>query len=548
MKKLNKILALLLALVMVLSLAACGGGEAETTAPKGGETDPVVTEGTEPVEEVSKLNKDIYPLDCDTVFTMVTARENPEDIYTFGLWEEVTGLEFDYITMQAEQLKMALAGGDIPDAIIYLNASYVTKEMAYEYGSAGKFINFMDYLEYMPNFAAAIEKYPQLLLPVQNEDGSVYTLPRIISTATGHTPVMFFRTDMMTAAGWENPPATTAEFIQYIKDVQAVLGADNDSFIAMNGHGKGVMAWDSGIMPKFFFPSFGELMETGLSVGSDGNVVLGAATEQFKHYLEFVHEIYTSGAFNTDVYTEDGTNTRANASNNNVAVSTYMSYLTADNFESGEIEMILLPPLTSEYYSEQHWLPNSMYQYNVNMVSAECENIEALCRYFDAFYATEENPLNEEGTIWGVSMWLGEHGVDFEIDKENNSYTILPHEGYDSPSAWQNNEVVGSIGIFEFNYLDGSVRGKYTVENLMPHAVEDYLYLSAINLTEDEMMDYTDYWTDITNYIAEMSAKFIVGEEDIDAKWDEYMSTLESMGLQNVLDIYQGALDRYLAG
>lgn len=41
-----------------------------------------------------------------------------------------------------------------------------------------------------------------------------------------------------------------------------------------------------------------------------------------------------------------------------------------------------------------------------------------------------------------------------------------------------------------------------------------------------------------------MEAKFITGVESL-AKWDEYVSTLKSMGLNDFVSTYQNAYDRW---
>ncbi|MPN45305.1 hypothetical protein SDC9_192872 [bioreactor metagenome] len=42
-----------------------------------------------------------------------------------------------------------------------------------------------------------------------------------------------------------------------------------------------------------------------------------------------------------------------------------------------------------------------------------------------------------------------------------------------------------------------------------------------------------------------MEAKFIIGQEDL-AVWDQYVSTLDQMGLAKLLEIYQIAYDRLM--
>jgi len=80
----------------------------------------------------------------------------------------------------------------------------------------------------------------------------------------------------------------------------------------------------------------------------------------------------------------------------------------------------------------------------------------------------------------------------------------------------------------------------------MPVAV-DVFYTSHLRLTEDERDIYTDAWVDIDKYLTEMNAAFITGQMDIEAEWETYLKELDVRGLQDVIDIYQAALDRYNA-
>ena len=42
-----------------------------------------------------------------------------------------------------------------------------------------------------------------------------------------------------------------------------------------------------------------------------------------------------------------------------------------------------------------------------------------------------------------------------------------------------------------------------------------------------------------------MKAKWIVGEIDVDASWNDFQKQLETIGVKKAVEIYQAALDRY---
>ena len=68
---------------------------------------------------------------------------------------------------------------------------------------------------------------------------------------------------------------------------------------------------------------------------------------------------------------------------------------------------------------------------------------------------------------------------------------------------------------------------------------------SLLILNQEEQDTYNDCWTDINNKVTEMTAAFITGQADLEKDWDTYINDLYDMGLQEVIDVYQAALDRY---
>ena len=547
----KKILALILALAMILSLAACGKPAEQPpveTQPATPDTQPVETE---PEVQEPQKNVDRYPLQSDKTFDVVSGSDifgdDGETVITQAM-QKATGVDIDWSFMTAEQVQLALTGKDLPDAI-FQYASLLDKATMYEYGQGGYFVNFMDYLDIMPNFSAVIEANPNALKVVQNEDGSVYCLPTLTVTSTGFNNLLYYRTDMMKEVGWEKAPATTDEFIQFVTDLQAHYGANDPEFIAVNAYAANRMGWSTKRIMSYFFPAFGELLLTELTVDSQGNVVLGAATEQYKHLLEFMNELWNSGAFNTNIYSQEATASQALAAGDHVAIVTDHNGHTPEGYAN----MSVLAPLTSEYYTTQHWYKSPSCSWGrINAISAQCEDIETMVKWFDAWYAPATDPLNAEGTLYAITPWLGEIGVDHALDEATGIYTELAHEGIEMGKFLASESFQIALysgyegGLFPFSSAPTNgvgVKGQGTINNLWPYA-ETPFDLNSLVLTEDESDTYNDAWTDINAYIVESTAKFITGEADIAAEWDNYVKALEQMGLQDVIDVYQAAYDR----
>ena len=68
-----------------------------------------------------------------------------------------------------------------------------------------------------------------------------------------------------------------------------------------------------------------------------------------------------------------------------------------------------------------------------------------------------------------------------------------------------------------------------------------------LSYTTEESQHKADLQSDIETYQTEMRLKFITGQLDIDAEWDNYCTALEGMGIHTMEEITQAAVDRYLA-
>ncbi len=67
----------------------------------------------------------------------------------------------------------------------------------------------------------------------------------------------------------------------------------------------------------------------------------------------------------------------------------------------------------------------------------------------------------------------------------------------------------------------------------------------TLAFTNEEQGIINEKYTEIETYMNETVDKFIMGVEPLD-KFDDYVAQIESMGLADVLAVYQAAYDRYM--
>lgn len=69
------------------------------------------------------------------------------------------------------------------------------------------------------------------------------------------------------------------------------------------------------------------------------------------------------------------------------------------------------------------------------------------------------------------------------------------------------------------------------------------------SFTVEENAEIAKYEQDMLTYAQETCLRFMTGETELtDAAWDDYVSTMEQMGIHEIIAVYQEAYDQYLAG
>ena len=554
MNSVKKLISLLLALVLCVStLAACSNVQSsETTDGTTNAAEGTTVATTQPTDAALLTNAERYPINFDGTLTVITGKTDADKADNWVRWEEWTGVDVEWKTTTREQTPLVLLDNNqMPD--MFFQTVGLTVAQINEYGQGGLLVNYMDHLDKMPNLAARYAEDPMLFDAVKDANGDVYTLPYYCDTLTMSGNQFFIRTDMTKEAGIDELPTTIEGFLEmcetlqtYYKDTKGIT-----EYEPMVCNGEAAVKYN-GAYANFFFPAFGELMRADITTNTDRTKIeIGFATEQFKHYLEFMNTLYVEGYMDSECFVADANTNKARMIEKTTSMNPSASYLTKSNFASGENEFQVYPPVSSEYQTAVRWANPNHYLQGFYMISSTCSDLDAALAFMDALYSVEEDPLNEEGTVWGISLWIGEKDIDFTVNKETGSFNYLEHEGYDSPSNWLAVAGSGSAAYLVWPYYEASGSGQEVFavgarDILRPHGV-DIFYTSLLSLNQEEQDTYNDCWTSIEAKVNEMNAAFITSQASIEAEWDNYINDLYDLGLQDVIDAYQAALDRYNA-
>ena len=73
------------------------------------------------------------------------------------------------------------------------------------------------------------------------------------------------------------------------------------------------------------------------------------------------------------------------------------------------------------------------------------------------------------------------------------------------------------------------------------------IYEKEKNTTEEQQYVIDNKWSEIDTYVKKMQVEFITGVTDIAENWDNYCETLEKMGIDEVVAVYQEAYETLMS-
>ncbi len=179
-------------------------------------------------------------------------------------------------------------------------------------------------------------------------------------------------------------------------------------------------------------------------------------------------------------------------------------------------------------------------------VSTQAQDPELIIRYFNYFFTDEGDILANYG-VEGLTFEYNEDGVPIYTDLVVNN-----------PDGM-------SLDVAMCLFGGGSTSGPYVIDNTK----YEYIFTEQQNLagqrwaankdgaydlpnslatllTADESEEFYTYYNEILTVYNENVLKFIVGDKSID-EFDDYVSQLQSLGIDRCTEIVQTAYDRYMA-
>lgn len=530
----------------LLTLAACGNGE-ETDTENGTDTGA----GNEGTTETVEVATEGFPIVEETITLSLMAPglglSEWEDMPTLQEYSELTNIEFEYTTPPqgdfATRLNLAFASQELPDIIYAGGPNTLNASAEVDYGSQGLLLPLEDMLEeYAPNFYALMEENPEIRQSITTTDGHIYALPSIVrgDTSSWIMGPVWYNGAWLDALGVEELPQTTEEFYELMvrfRDEDPNGNGQQDEIPISDINMNGLRGW---MMPAFGIKGWG--IEE-----HNGEARYTFATENFRGYLEFMHRLYSEGLLDQETFSQSTEQKQAKGENNQIGVfQDWFSYFTTGRSEEEAINDPMYAPLTSEYQDTPLMPMDSGIKRGTFALTSENPHPEASLRWIDYFY-TEEGyefiNLGPEGYLW---EWEDEEGgtrvFNEEIDpnsREEYRGSITPAYGITIPGlSIELDPIGGERSAFSDFLLEE------TQEKIEAHGE---VIFPQVYLTPEEQEEVTDIKSELETYVVENEAAFITGNIELnDENWNEYVSTLENLGVRRFEEIHQDAYDRWV--
>lgn len=290
----KKVFALILCLVMVLSLVACGGNTqpVETKAPDAPVADtPVADTPTEPATpDVPELkgpgNVTLKRLGYNAAF-------DPNTDINAKVLEESTGYHVEYFMLPAEnaneKLIMDVSGGADYDAL-GININQFRQLV-----SQGALMPLDDLLAVYGKDILAAGWGEEVWDALRGDDGKLYALPYMYPAAHEIANFWTVRTDLTKAAGIEKMPTTIDEFYDMLVTLKEYYG---DEYIICAGpFYQASEANEAWAVPKTISSAFGIYADWMVV---DGKVIHMTEHENFGKMLDFMAKLQAEGLVDPD--------------------------------------------------------------------------------------------------------------------------------------------------------------------------------------------------------------------------------------------------------
>jgi putative aldouronate transport system substrate-binding protein len=555
-------------------LSACGGGDGGADAEVVG--DASYEPGTAELkvqlgEEVEGINyppeyegpkaRALEPFgDGETEFSVLT-RTIPELDYDTNYYaqhlEETTGVKIAYEPVPlgddgVTTVNAMLAGGELPHALMTGMGLFSVSQVAV-YGQQGMFLPLDKLIdEHAPHIREMFDMFPQMRQQFTSPDGRLYAVPSMNDCyhCKSHDVRTWYNSRWLEGVGASVP--------ETLEDYDALMAEWAGSGSIPGGAALTVTNADTMMnLFNFFLGSFTEVSTTHTLL-RDGKVTWVPTEDAYREGMIWIQEQFSKGHFSPGILSMTPEQLRqlgddaAGPQFGVVHGGSQGSWATVVDFENPDSSaniMKPLPPMAGPAGVRTcHW---DWYQIGSPnfVITTSCPDPVQMIRWADYQF--------ELGMT--IAMARGERGVGWDfsdvgttgIDGEQAVYEVLPGSADLTNYGWW--EWGPFFKSTSQRHGEAVLEGSSSVEPSLfqagkayePYRVPQELKVPTLAFDMDQSAQIGEIETNLVQHLEQSFAAAASGSADFtkDADWQSYVEQFTTIGVDNLLAIYQEAYD-----
>ncbi len=497
-----------------------------------------------------------YPIVTEPVTISVGYMRSPnapayEQMQVWQDFMKLTGVNIEFVEMPLqnaqETFNLMMATDSYPDVWYGRIAGVEASNVAALYGPAGIFLELNDLIDqYAPNIKAMFEN-ENLVYEKVAVNGKIYSLPRVNNSNNQYVEDKWYINRVWLEQLGLSVPTTPAELrtvLEAFRDHDCNGNGDPTDEIPMSlwagYYGMGSLYGPWGVVDNQF---------NHMMVGEDGKLLFVPMAEGYREGLAYWRDMYSDGLLWNQTFTIGNDEFNAIAQGKDEVFGSFLRHV-GDYVVGSEryFDYTHVPALKGEDGGQLWKMTESPTIYkNCFMITDKCKYPEVAIRMADYFYTMQgsyEFSMGPENLTW---KW-----------NDDGTYTAIPAPEGVSSDDWMNGNCPGGYSLC-YTSLEMSKMGKPAdPASLNARISQDFIdhaelyrpfqpaqYVPTLAFTTEEQEELDLIQSTIFSYVKEMEAKFIIGAEDL-SQWDAYVATLQSMGIDRMMTIYQSAYDRLM--
>ncbi len=576
--KMKKILSLLLAATMVLSLAGCGdkGGETPATTPvkdgeKTKEESSVVEEALDYTFGFNETFHSNDPVTYTMFFSDASWYPMTDQWKTDGIFakiEEVTNVKLDITSIDSgdyDSKKSLLINSGESAYIIpktYDESAFV---------DGGAVVAVSDWVQYMPNYTKFYEDYNMKadVDTIVRSDGRYYRLPGMKELALQDYTLMV-RDDIFTAAGYD---VATLEKTWTWDDLYDVLVGVKEYMVSQGMCKEKDYIWsdlwcgtesgqgNGGNLLKLIGASYNVPSGWAIGTGMEFDVAkdewyFASTSDDYKEFITVVNKFIAGGILDPETFTQDDATAnnkfyRGESAIISVNRSQYTTWLAGldEGLGKGNYSTYLTvyPMGSNKYTSENSRLENGV------MIAAKAldelgeEGFIKMLRFVDWLWYSDEGKTLAK---WGVE---GEHWQKVKDADTGLEVKALTDSWYCGGLgiAATNEETQKDLRL-ELGYAGGNFwyggNTEQLTDNFTPILQDYYARVGetreikplnpSFSSTEEENEQLNLWKTALIDNVNAWTLQFAIGKKDIEKDWDAYVDSCKNLNAEKVVALY----------